>query len=102
VAEGFATRVHEVISALAEGDVASYAQVAALAGRPGAPRAVGAVLARSAGLPWWRIVNARGRLVPGHEREQARRLRAEGVAVAANHVVGFRPGAAARQGQRPG
>ena len=33
-------------------------------------------------LPWWRVVNSVGRLVPGNEREQAALLRAEGVTVA--------------------
>jgi methylated-DNA-protein-cysteine methyltransferase-like protein len=97
VADGFATRVTAAIAALAEGDVASYSEIAALAGRPGAPRAVGMLLARSDGLPWWRVVNASGRLVPGHEKEQARLLRREGVAVAGNHVVGFRSASTARR-----
>jgi len=40
------------------------------------------VLASSDGtLPWWRVVTATGRLVPGNEPEHARRLRAEGVPV---------------------
>lgn len=79
----FAERVREVVRALPEGDVVTYGEVAALAGKPGAARGVGAVLAGSGerGLPWWRVVNAAGRLVPGHEREHAQRLRAEGVAV---------------------
>ena len=37
-------------------------------------------------LPWWRVVNAAGRLVPGREREQAQLLRAEGVRVRTGHV----------------
>ncbi|MCB0969848.1 MAG: MGMT family protein, partial [Ilumatobacter sp.] len=37
-------------------------------------------------LPWWRVVNAAGRLVPGHEREQAALLRAEDVVVHDGHV----------------
>ena len=50
--------------------------------RPGAARAVGHLLAtQPADLPWWRVVAANGRLVPGHEAEHARRLAAEGVAV---------------------
>lgn len=78
----FAGRVRAVVAGLAPGDLVTYGDVAALAGRPGAARAVGAVLAGSDGdLPWWRVVDARGRLVPGHEAEHARRLRAEGVAV---------------------
>jgi methylated-DNA-protein-cysteine methyltransferase related protein len=59
----------------------TYGDVAGEAGHPGAARAVGNVLASSDGLPWWRVVSASGRLARGHEREQARRLRAEGVSV---------------------
>jgi methylated-DNA-protein-cysteine methyltransferase-like protein len=83
VSTEFAARVHDVVAALPPGDVVTYGEVAALAGNPGAARGVGAVLAGSGdrGLPWWRVVNANGRLVPGHEREHARRLRAEGVVV---------------------
>ena|ERR1700676_562727 len=85
----FAARVHEVIAAIEVGDVASYSEVAARAGHPGAARAVGSVLAHSEGLPWWRVVNAVGRLTPGHERTQARHLAGENVAVRENRVVGF-------------
>ena len=81
----FADRVREVVRALPAGDVVTYGEVAAMAGKPGAARGVGAVLAgsddRGHALPWWRVVNAAGRLVPGHEVEHARRLRKEGVAV---------------------
>jgi methylated-DNA-protein-cysteine methyltransferase-like protein len=81
--------VAKVIRALRRGEVATYGEVAAEAGYPGAARAVGNVMARSDGLPWWRIVAANGRLVPGHEAEQARRLRAEGVVAVGGRV---RPG----------
>ena len=79
----FTSRVIAVIQGLAPGEVVSYGDVAAQAGFPGAARAVGAVLAGadSDGLPWWRVVTSTGRLVPGHEVEHARRLRAEGVEV---------------------
>jgi methylated-DNA-protein-cysteine methyltransferase-like protein len=85
----FSDRVRAVIAALEAGDVASYSEVAAWAGHPGAARAVGRVLAHSEGLPWWRVVNAAGRLTPGHEHTQARHLASENVAVQANRVVGF-------------
>ena len=63
--------------------MATYGEVALEAGYPGAARAVGALLAGSGGtLPWWRIVASNGRLVPGHEAEHTRRLRAEGVELA--------------------
>jgi methylated-DNA-protein-cysteine methyltransferase-like protein len=78
----FTGRVVAVIGAIEPGDVWTYGEVAEAAGRPGAARAVGRVLATiDAGLPWWRVVTSTGRLVPGHEVEHARRLRAEGVVV---------------------
>ena len=100
-AEPFTARVSELIAALHPGEVVSYGEVAAWAGRPGAARAVGQVLAHSEGLPWWRVVTTAGRLTPGHERTQARRLAAENVTVSGSRVVGFaagkgKPGAAAR------
>ena len=78
--QGFAEQAEKVIRALRPGEVVTYGEVAADAGRPGAARAVGHLLAtRPADLPWWRVVAANGRLVPGHEAEHARRLEAEGV-----------------------
>lgn len=69
-----------VLRGLGPGDVVTYGEVALEAGYPGRSRAVGRILATSGGAyPWWRVVNAAGRLVPGHEEEQARRLAAEGV-----------------------
>ncbi|MGI8753449.1 MAG: MGMT family protein [Acidimicrobiales bacterium] len=82
----FRERVTAVIVALDAGQVVSYGDVAAEAGYPGAGRGVGSVLAHSDGLPWWRVVTVNGRLVPGHEAEQTRRLRAEGVAITDGRV----------------
>ena len=74
--------VDRVLRGLHRGDLVTYGEVALEAGRPGAARSVGTILAGSGGrYPWWRVVSASGRLVPGHECEQARRLRAEGVEV---------------------
>ncbi|MGI8937230.1 MAG: MGMT family protein [Iamia sp.] len=74
--------VAAVLGALAPGEVVAYGEVAAEAGWPGRSRAVGRVLSTSDGaFPWWRVVNAAGRLVPGHEAEQARLLAGEGVEV---------------------
>lgn len=71
-----------MLRSLGPGEVVTYGEVALEAGRPGAARSVGALLAASdEAYCWWRVVNASGRLVPGHEAEQARRLRQEGVAV---------------------
>jgi methylated-DNA-protein-cysteine methyltransferase related protein len=84
----FEERVRRVVAALEPGDIATYGEVAEEAESPGAARAVGGVLARTDGLPWWRVVTATGRLVPGHEREQADRLRAEGVVVKRGRAIG--------------
>jgi len=77
----------EVLNSLEPGDVITYGEVALEAGYPGRARAVGRFLAGSGGAyPWWRVVNAAGRLVPGNEEEQTRRLVAEGVTVRAGKV----------------
>src|SRR5947209_17783305 len=78
---GLTDAVVRGITPIRPGEVATYGEIAEEAGYPGAARAVGGVMARSDGLPWWRVVAANGRLVPGHEAEQARRLRKEGVMV---------------------
>jgi methylated-DNA-protein-cysteine methyltransferase related protein len=83
----FRRRVIDVIASLQPGEVVSYGDVAAQAGYPGAARGVGAVLAASHGLPWWRVVMASGRLAPGKEDEQSRRLKAEGVAVVRGRIA---------------
>lgn len=78
----FAEHVRAVVVGLEPGEVVSYGEVAREAGVPGAARAVGNVLRGGEGMPWWRVVAASGRLVPGMEVEQAQRLAAEGVALA--------------------
>ncbi len=77
----FVTAVSATVRAIGRGQVASYSQVAARAGYPGAARAVGNVLANTLGLPWWRVVRADGQLAAHSRAEQARRLRREGVPV---------------------
>jgi alkylated DNA nucleotide flippase Atl1 len=37
-------------------------------------------------VPWHRVVNASGRVVPGHEQEALRRLRAEGTPLRGDRV----------------
>lgn len=83
-----AERLAEIVRQLGEGEVVSYGDIAEDAGFPGRSRAVGHLLASTdEPLPWWRVVNSLGRLVPGHEAEQAARLRSEGVTVRDNRVV---------------
>lgn len=85
--DAFGAAVDRVVRSIPPGEVATYGEVAAEAGFPGAARAVGTHLSRGEGdLPWWRVVTASGRLVPGHEREHARQLRAEGVVLRGDRV----------------
>lgn len=83
----FTDDVTEVIIRLEAGEVITYGEVAAEAGHPGASRAVGNLLRHTDGLPWWRVVAANGRLVPGSETRQTALLRSEGVTVKAGRVV---------------
>lgn len=81
--------VAHVLGGLREGEVVSYASVAAEAGHPGRARAVGRFLARHGDeYPWWRVVRADGRLVSPHAAEQEARLREEGVTVVDGRVRG--------------
>lgn len=78
----FHDAVVAAVRAVPAGVVATYGEIAAEAGYPGAARGVGSVLgATDQDVPWWRVVTATGRLVPGHEAEHRRLLAAEGVAL---------------------
>lgn len=83
----FESAVVELLLSTEPGDVLAYGEVAAEAGYPGAARAVGNVLKRIDGLPWWRVVSAGGRLIPHAPKEQARRLAIEGVATSKGRVL---------------
>lgn len=83
----FEDRVKGVIKTIARGKVATYAQVAALAGNHRAARQVVRVLHTSSDkdrLPWHRVINSSGGISLGRGRgfeEQRRRLLGEGVRV---------------------
>jgi methylated-DNA-protein-cysteine methyltransferase-like protein len=83
----FQTAIQAALELLEYGEVVTYGEIAAQSGYPGAARAVGNVLRNSSGLPWWRVVASDGRLVPGLELEQERRLRAEGIQVIEGRVA---------------
>ncbi len=80
-------RVYAVVRRIPRGRVATYGQVAALAGLPGHARFVGyalAALPAGSRVAWQRVVNAQGRVSPrrdgsGVEALQAAILRREGV-----------------------
>ena len=73
-------RVLAALRTIQPGEVVTYGELAMEAGAPKQARLVGRILAEGhRGVPWWRVVTASGRLVPGHESEQRERLLAEGV-----------------------
>ncbi|MGH9198198.1 MAG: MGMT family protein, partial [Acidimicrobiia bacterium] len=88
--ESFEAEIIRVIKRLRRGQLASYGEIAEEAGFPGAARAVGGVLSRNDGLPWWRVLRADGRLVSPNQKEQARLLKKEGVRIDRDRVVGRR------------
>jgi methylated-DNA-protein-cysteine methyltransferase related protein len=82
-----------VIAAIPRGRVATYGEVARAAGLPGRARQSAYALRMAPAqlhLPWHRVLGAGGRIVfaPGSAafREQARRLRSEGVRVREGRV----------------
>lgn len=84
----FEAAVLDTIGMLEPGEIVTYGEVAAEVGKPGAARAVGSTLRRhGSSVPWWRVVAANGRLVPGGEHRQTKKLRAEGVEVRNGRVV---------------
>ncbi len=79
-------RVWQVVALIPPGKVATYGDVARLAGLPGAARRVGRALRglpEDTRIPWHRVLNASGRisLPPGSvsHRRQRQRLEAEGI-----------------------
>jgi methylated-DNA-protein-cysteine methyltransferase-like protein len=80
--------IWDVVGMIPRGKVSTYGAVARAAGLPGRARLTGFALKIAPiemHLPWHRVVGAGGRIVfpktSLHYREQARRLRAERVAV---------------------
>jgi O-6-methylguanine DNA methyltransferase len=88
----FERKVLMLVSRIPVGRVTTYGDVAKLAGRPGAARAVGNVLraADRPGLPYHRVIAAGGRL-GGYSNLALKRslLTAEGLTVRPNRVMGF-------------
>jgi methylated-DNA-protein-cysteine methyltransferase-like protein len=99
-------RIYAVVRRIPVGRVATYGQVAELAGLAGHARQVGYAmhaLPKGTTIPWHRVINAKGevsrRRRPGDELSQRMRLEEEGVGFdlrgrVALARVRWRPGAA--------
>lgn len=91
--EAFKSRVIQVLRKIPPGRVATYGDVAALAGRPRAARAVGNLMRtiRIPGLPYHRVVAAGGR-VGGYgafPQMKVSLLAAEGVVITRGRIRQF-------------
>jgi methylated-DNA-protein-cysteine methyltransferase-like protein len=90
----FTQKVMRLVKRIPRGKVATYGQIARLAGKPHGARGVGWILNSSSetyGLPWQRVLNSRGRIsfpkkTKEHQRQKAL-LTKEGVRLGANGEV---------------
>lgn len=93
--ETFREKVIEFIRKIPKGMVVSYGQVAVACGSPRAARQVGFVLRTIedyVGIPWWRVVNAKGEISIKNNWQASKDLQRnllvqEGVAVNENFVL---------------
>ena len=86
-------RIYEAVKKIPRGKVATYAQIAAMAGNPKMCRAVGNALHKNTdpdNIPCYRVVNSQGRLadefVFGGAGVQQKMLEADGIEVTGNRV----------------
>ncbi len=102
-------RIYAIVRRIPAGKVATYGQVALLAGLPGRARQVGHALFRvapHADVPWQRVINAKGEISAsphrlGNDDYQQVLLKAEGVTFDRSGRIeleefGWQPGACAQ------
>lgn len=78
------TAVWQIVNGIPSGQVATYGQVARLAGMPQQSRLVGRILARlptGSKIPWHRVINSQGKISNPNPERQIERLAEEGVHV---------------------
>lgn len=81
-------RIIDVLLALGEGEVTTYGDIAEVAGYPKQSRLVGRILRETrVDVPWWRVVNAQGRIRTSNPALQAELLAEEDVLVAGGRVM---------------
>ncbi|HKD06222.1 MAG TPA: MGMT family protein [Bryobacteraceae bacterium] len=101
---GIFASIWKTIRRIPRGKVATYGDVAAASGYPGAARQVVWALRAGKALPWHRVLGAKGVIrLPGENGlEQRLRLRTEGVTVTGNRVNLAEFGHRFREKQKPG
>lgn len=90
----FKNRVYEIVAQIPKGKVATYGQVAALAGAAWAAWEVGQIAHTGpSSLPWQRVINKQGGLArgyPGGMTGHKQALEADGVEVSDDFTVNIR------------
>ena len=82
-------KVWQIVSAIPRGKVATYGQIAALAGMPAHSRLVGRILGKlppGTRLPWHRVINSQGRITNPNRSRQQSRLEKEGITLVGGRV----------------
>ena len=89
-------RIYAVVKRIPKGRVATYGQVASLAGIPGNARLVGYALntlPEETDIPWQRVINAKGKIsmrsTPGAENYQRHLMENEGVQFSETGTISF-------------
>jgi methylated-DNA-protein-cysteine methyltransferase related protein len=87
-------RIYEIVNRIPRGKVATYGQIACMAGMPGHARQVGYALhsiPEGSEVPWQRVINRKGRIslraYPSAEHLQRALLEAEGIVFDANETI---------------
>ena len=74
--------VWQIVNGIPEGEVATYGQIARLAGMPAKSRLVGRILSQlppGTKLPWHRVINSAGKITDPNSAAQIERLQQEGI-----------------------
>ena len=82
-------KVFTIVASIPKGKVATYGQIARLAGLPSHPRLVGRILSQlpvKTSLPWHRVVNRQGVITNPETKTQENKLADEGVMLANSRI----------------
>lgn len=89
----FKERVYQCVQNIPKGTVASYKEIAYCAGKPGAARAVGTLMARNSdpSVPCHRVIKSNGEIgeYNGLKGEKIKLLKKEGVRIQGTKVVQY-------------
>jgi len=91
----FTEEIIQIILSIPAGKVASYGQIAAIAGNPRAARQVSRILhscSQKCNLPWHRVINSQGKISLKNEgyQRQYKLLKEEGIVFGLNQRIDFK------------